>query len=150
MSLYVKETNSADSITTPASKITDLQNQINTLKNQITALNSALGLTKDHGWRYDLVNNAWEIRTMIKNNIFYLLVSGNNIGATASTNNWQDVSYVVDVPLNLHQKAALAVVNKGGQNAAHICLALDPSGMLQYISSASGMYFLGYGAFPLA
>ena len=36
MSLYVKETNTADSITTPTSKITDMQNQINTL-------NSALG-----------------------------------------------------------------------------------------------------------
>ena len=111
--------------------------------------NSALNLTKDHDWRYDLRNDTWEIRTMIKNNVFYILVSGTNVGATASTNDRQDISQVIDVPLNLHAKAALAVTNKGGQNAAHVCLALDPSGMLQYISSASGMYFLGYGAFPL-
>ena len=111
--------------------------------------NSALNLTKDHDWRTDLQNESWDIKTKIKNNVFYVIVSGNNVGATVTTDTWQDISQIIDTPLQIPMKAALAVTNKGGQNAAHVCLALDPSGMLQYISSASGMYFLGYGAFPL-
>lgn len=128
---------------------TKTDGQASTVKEQLDWLNSALNLTKDHDWRTDLQNGSWDIRTKIKNNVLYVIVSGNNVGATVTTDTWQDISQIIDTPLRLPMKAALAVTNKGGQNAAHVCLALDPSGMLQYISSASGMYFLGYGAFPL-
>lgn len=94
-------------------------------------------------------NNAWEIRTKVHNKILYVYMSGNNIQKSPTTNSWEDISKILGITLDIPGKAALSISAKGGNNTAPPCIVLDPSGMLQYISSVSSLYFVAYGAFPI-
>lgn len=76
-------------------------------------------------------------------------MSGNNVPKSPTTDSWADISKVSGVTLAIPGKTPLSKSYKGGNNATHPCIVLDTNGMLQYISSNGGLYFLAYGAFPI-
>lgn len=115
-------------------------------------INSALAHINpdiNYGWKANLQNNVWDIRTKVQNKILYVYMSGTNVPKSPSTNSWTDVSKISGVTFDIPGKTPLSVSHKGGVNAAEPCIVLDASGMLQYISSVGALYFIAYGAFPI-